>query len=149
MRKLTLLLVAVFALAACVDSPETQRDKQPAEHKTETRAAEPTRDEIDELKLAYIKLDNGTVHCEHKVIDEKYAFAACQFIAIGSKSAPQIWYYDNQKDAHKRFYAFTGKARTTYENHLIDNPVLGDYTETFGSPIPKDIDMEKITQAFQ
>ena len=51
MRKLTLLLVAVFALAACVDSPETQRDKQPAEHKTETRAAEPTRDEIDELKL--------------------------------------------------------------------------------------------------
>ena len=112
-----------------------------------TGITEPTSTEVNELTLAYIQLNQGTINCEKMVLDN-HAFVACQVVSLDGNSAPQIWYYDNQKDPNKRFYAFTGNARTVYDKYFTQQKILGDYAKTFGLPIPKDMDMEKITQSF-
>ena len=111
-----------------------------------TGIAEPTSTEINELTLAYIQLNQGTINCEKMIVDS-HAFVACQAVSLDGNSAPQIWYYNNQKDPNKRFYAFTGNARTVYDKYFTQQQMLGDYVQTFGLPIPDDMNMDKITQS--
>lgn len=134
MSKFLIVLFAVFLTACSGESTST--------------VPKPTGDEINGLKLAYIQLEQGTVSCDTKIIDQ-WSFAACSFISLDGKSAPQIWYYDNQKDKVKRFYAFTGNARGKYSARLKVNALLGDYADAFGLPIPKNMDMTKILESFQ
>lgn len=153
MKKALLISTILFTLAAC--GGEAANQPKSAEKTIDTTAAKvektsvpkPSSDEFDTLKLAYINLNRGAVRCEKSKID-KWSFAACQYISLDGNTAPQIWYYDNQKDPQKRYYAFTGKARSTYAAKMKGNPMLGDYAETFGLPIPEDMDMGKITEVF-
>lgn len=151
MKKLLAGIFAIAILAALFtpneNSQSTQNDAQTSITNDKSQIAEPTSEEMDELTLAYINLQKGTISCKKEQIDEQY-FAACQVVSLNGNSAPQIWYYDNQKDPNKRFYAFTGNARTVYEKYFQNNLMLGDYAETFGLPIPKNLNMEKIVHTF-
>lgn len=140
------VLIALFSPNESGQSAQTDTQKSTAVAES-TKIAEPTSDEMNELTLAYIQLNQGTINCEKMVVGN-YAFVACQVVSLNGNSAPQVWYYNNQKDPKKRFYALTGNARTVYEKALTQQPMLGDYAQTFGLPVPKDMDMAKITQAF-
>lgn len=155
MKKLIAFLLALGVVAAIIAPQEeagqatstNSPQQNTAQNKIEPKIVEPTSKEMDELTLAYIKSQKGTISCKKEQIDNQY-FAACQIVSLNGNSAPQIWYYDNQKDPNKRFYAFTGNARSTYETYFQNNPILGDYGKTFGLPIPKSLDMEKIVNTF-
>jgi len=138
-NKFFIILLAVFLTACGGESTPTA---------SKSAVPKPVGDEFDGLKLAYIQLEQGTVSCDTKIIDQ-WSFVGCRFISLDGKSAPQIWYYDNQKDKVKRFYAFTGNARGKYSARLKSNALLGDYADAFGLPIPKNMDMTKILEAFQ
>ena len=142
MKKYALAVFIVSLLTACGG------ESTPTTPKAENVTPKPTSDEFDGLKLAYIKLEQGTVSCDQKKIDQ-WSFAACRFISLDGKSAPQIWYFDNQKDSQKRYYAFNGKARGTYGAYFKSNTLLGDYADTFGLPIPVEMDMTKVVEAFK
>lgn len=132
MKKLTPLLLPL-ALIACGN--ET------------TSVKKPTTDEMNELQLAYIHLDKGTVSCESKIVGQ-YAYSACRYVSLSGNSAWQIWYYDAQKDPQKRFFALNGKARSTYDAYLRPNAILADYDEVFGLPTPHDMKLDEVISAF-
>lgn len=134
MKKIVLTTLLSAILMACGGSETESKTK-------------PTAKESDELQLAYIRLDQGTVSCRDEEVGQR-AYTACRFISLGGNSAWQIWYYDNQKDPQKRFYALNGKARGTYNANFKDNPVLGDFGTDFGLPMPEDMKMDEIIAAF-
>jgi hypothetical protein len=121
--------------------------------KTEIRAAKrdkpikPTRDELNELELAYIRLEKGTVSCKSEIVGQ-YAYSACRYASLNGKSAWQVWYYNNQKDPQKRFFALNGKARSTYDSYLLSNASLADYDEVFGLPMLDDMKLDDIINVF-
>ena len=152
MKKLLAVIFAIGVLAVLFAPDENNQSTQSDASKTnitseKPKIAEPTSEEMNELTLTYIQLNQGTINCKKEVIGN-HAFAACQVVSLNGNSAPQIWYYNSQKDPNKRFYAFTGNARTVYDKYFTTKEMLGDYAITFGLPIPKDMDMSKITQAF-
>lgn len=110
----------------------------------------PTFDEKQKVELAYIALkqnENSAVSCIEKQLNHRY-YLGCRFVTVGSQSGVQLFIYDNQKDPTKRFYALNGTARSTYESHLTNNPIFGDFADVFGLPLPNDIMLDEILAKF-
>ncbi|TCJ95940.1 hypothetical protein EV694_1943 [Volucribacter psittacicida] len=112
----------------------------------------PKQQEMDSLKLAFIHItpqNSGlAAQCEQKKVGERY-FAACNFMGVGKRSQLNLFLYDKTKDQIKRFYALNGTAMQTYDSHLTQEPLLGNYKDTFGLPMENDIDFGKLHQAFE
>ena len=67
-------------------------------------------------------------------------------------SAPSslyVFYYDKVKDPVKRFYALNGKAMSLYDGQLKNEPILGNYKESFGLPLPESINMGEVMKEFE
>ena len=149
MKKLLAILIAISVLGALVSPKETAQSQPQIENTPITaKISEPTSDEMNNLTLAYINFKQGTINCEKQQIDDWY-FAACQVVSLNGNSAPQVWFYDAKKDQTKRFYALTGNARTVYGKYFKNEPMLGDYADTFGLPVPKNMDVAKIAKTFE
>lgn len=110
----------------------------------------PTFNEKQKVELAYIALkqsENSAVSCVEKQLNNRH-YIGCRFVMVGSQSGVQLFVYDNQKDPNKRFYALNGIARSTYESHLMNNPIFGDFADDFGLPLPNDIVLDEILAKF-
>lgn len=133
-----LILPLLLTLVACGESGTDA-----------TKSLEPTKSEFEALQLAYIGLnqDGTAADCKNKVVGVR-SYSACRFTSLNGNSMWQVWYYDNQKDPTKRFYALNGTARSTYDSHFKSNELLGDFEQGFGLPLPSDIKIDEVVSAF-
>lgn len=113
----------------------------------------PTYEEISDVQAALYKLlpenSGKAASCRSRKVGEHY-YLACNYISVGSApSSLYVFYYDKVKDPVKRFYALNGKAMSLYDEQLKNEPILGNYKDSFGLPLPESINMGEVMKEFE
>ena len=113
----------------------------------------PTYEETSDVQVALYKLlpenSGKAASCRSRKVGEHY-YLACNYISVGSApSSLYVFYYDKVKDPVKRFYALNGKAMSLYDGQLKNEPILGNYKDSFGLPLPESINMGEVMKEFE
>ena len=137
MKKLLLIFLSAFVITACDDKPKDPN--------------EPTQDEKNTIELALInnlpRSSDSAIQCRTKKIAERY-YTGCSVVAVGKQSNTYLFLYNKNKDPVKRFYALNGSAMSKYDTYLKAESMLGNYKDSFGLPLEKDIDLQAVLNEF-
>lgn len=135
MNKLLIVALSAFMLTACGESDPNA----------------PTQDEKNTIELAFInnipKSSDSAIRCRTNKVSERY-YTGCSVVAVGKQSNIYLFLYNKDKDPVKRFYALNGSAMSKYDTYLKSEPMIGNYKDTFGLPMEKDIDLNAVLSEF-
>lgn len=133
------LIITIF-LSACGDDENSKEVTQA-----------PTKKEMDQITLAYIQEQGarkGAASCGD-IEYQRRRYVSCRYISLDGNTGAEIWLYDQEHDSVKRFYALNGTAMASLDKPAFQrNLILASYAEEFGLPLPEDMNISAIRDAF-
>lgn len=139
MKKILFIALSTFILTACGDDKPTDPNA-------------PTQNDKNKLELAFLNnmtIPSGSaISCQTEKVGDRY-YTGCALVSVGKRGNTYLFLYNKDKDPVKRYYALNGSAMSKYDAYFKSEPTLGNYSETFGLPMEKDIDLNAVLKAFE